>query len=87
MGRYPADETGEDYADNLTHGKTVKWAWFDGNFDCCADQDVAIYASSSGPLDECQNRRDSMTGQNINGFARHRDGTMKRICASWITDY
>jgi hypothetical protein len=23
---WPTDDTGEDYADNLTHGKTVKWA-------------------------------------------------------------
>ena len=83
---WTTDETGEDYADNVTHGKTVKWAWFDGNSDCCIDQDVAIYASSSGPLDECKNRRDTMTGQNINGFPRFRDGSMNRICASWITD-
>jgi hypothetical protein len=80
------DDTGEDYADNLTHGKTVKWAWFDGNWDWWADQDVAIYASSSGSLDECRNRRDTMTGQNINGFPRFRDASMKRICAAWITD-
>jgi len=83
---WTTDETGEDYADNLTHGKTVKWAWFDGNSDCCFDQDVAVHASSSGSLDECKQRRDTMTGQNINGFARLRDGSMNRICASWITD-
>jgi len=66
---------------------TVKWAWFDGNQDWSVDQDVAIYASSSGSLDECINRRDGMTGQNINSFPRFRDANMNRICASWITDF
>jgi uncharacterized protein DUF6345 len=84
---WPTDDTGEDYADNLTHGMTVKWAWFDGNWDGYADQDVAIYASSSGPLGECSLRRDFMTGQNINSFPRFRDGSMNRICAAWITDF
>jgi hypothetical protein len=84
---WTTDETGEDYADNLTHGMTVKWAWFDGNQDWYQDQDVAIYASSSGPLDECLNRLNSMTGQNINSFPRFRNGKMNRICASWITDF
>lgn len=84
---WTTDDTGTDYADNLTHGKTVKWAWFDGNWDHHADQDVAIYASSSGPLGECRVRRDFMTGQNINVFPRVRDGNMNRICASWIDEF
>jgi hypothetical protein len=84
---WTTDDTGEDYADNLTHGKTVKWAWFDGNYDHHADQDVAIYASSSGPLGECRVRRDFMTGQNINAFPRFRDSSMNRICASWISEF
>ena len=79
-------ETGEDYADDLQHGKSVKWAWLDGNSDWWEDQDVAVYASSSGPLSECKTRRDSMTWQNIGGFTRFRDGSMNRICASWISD-
>jgi hypothetical protein len=83
---WTTDDTGYDYADDLTHGKTVKWAWFDGNSDWWADQDVAIYASSSGSLASCQTRRDSMTGQNINNFTRLRDGNMNRICASWISE-
>jgi len=78
--------TGYDYADGLTHGKSVKWAWFDGNSDWWFDQDVAIYASSSGSESGCGLRRDYMTGQNINLFGRVRDGYMNRICASWVTD-
>ena len=80
------DETGEDYADDLQDGKSVKWAWFDGNGDWYADQDVAVYASSSGPLGECQFRRDWMTWQNVATFPRLRDDDMNRICASWISD-
>jgi hypothetical protein len=83
---WTTEETGEDYADDLQHGKSVKWAWLDGNSDWAADQDVAVYASSSGPLSECKSRRDSMTWQNIGGFTRFRDGNMNRLCASWISD-
>lgn len=83
---WDTEETGYDYADGLTHGVTVKWAWFDGNSDWWYGQDVAIYASSSGSLSACQSRRDNMTGQNINSYTRWRDGNMNRICASWISD-
>ena len=81
---WTTDETGEDYADDLQDGKSVKWAWFDGNGDWYEDQDVAVYASSSGPLAECQLRRDSMTWQNVPQFPRLRDGDMNRLCAAWI---
>jgi hypothetical protein len=81
---YTTDETGEDYADDLQDGKSVKWAWFDGNGDWYHDQDVAIYASSAGSLDDCRHRRDSMTWQNVIQFPRLRDGEMNRLCASWI---
>ncbi len=80
------DEVGEDYADDLQDGKSVKWAWFDGNSDWYADQDVAIYASSSGSLDTCVSRLNGMTWQNVASYARYRDGNMNRICASWISD-
>lgn len=80
------DEVGEDYADDLQDGRSVKWAWFDGNSDWDADQDVAVYASSSGALSKCQSRRDTMTWQNIGGFTRFLGGSMNRICASWISD-
>lgn len=80
------DETGEDYADDLQDGKSVKWAWFDGNGDWYAAQDVAIYASSTGSLSECRTRRDSIKWQNMGSFSRIRDNDMKRICASWISD-
>ncbi|MGE0825410.1 MAG: DUF6345 domain-containing protein [Candidatus Binatia bacterium] len=83
---WTTDETGEDYADDLQSGKSVKWAWFDGNSDWWSDQDVAIYASSSGSLGECQVRRDYMTWQNLSSFPRLRDNNMNRICASWISD-
>jgi hypothetical protein len=81
------DEVGEDYADNLQSGMSVKWAWFDGLWDTFIDQDVAIYASSSGSLAECKLRRDWITWQNFDSFAQYRDNNMNRICASWITDY
>jgi hypothetical protein len=84
---WETDDAGYDYADNLTHGVTVKWAWFDGNWDWWYDQDLALKASSSGALASCQSRRDTMTGQNIGTFTRLRDGQMNRICSAWIDNY
>src|SRR5215510_15380616 len=81
------EEAGEDYADDLQSGKSVKWAWFDGNADWNADQDVAIKASSTGSLSQCRNRRDTITWQNFGSVARIRDNNMKRICSAWIDDY
>ena len=78
------NETGEDYAENLQDGLSVKWAWFDGNADWNAHQGVAVYASSSGNLSVCVDRLNLMTWQNINFFGRLRDGNMNRLCASWI---
>jgi hypothetical protein len=79
------DETGEDYADDLQDGKSVKWAWFDGNGDWWADQDVAVYATGSS-LANCRNRRDGITWQNASSFTRLRDNNVARVCGAWIWD-
>ena len=81
------NETGEDYAENLQDGLSVKWAWFDGNADWLADNAVAVYASSSGNVGACVNRLNLMTWQNMNLFGRLLDGNMNRLCASWIDSY
>ncbi len=86
------NETGEDFADGLQKGKAVKWAWFDGNGDWSADQDVAVMATGS-PLTgaanaaaDCDFRRDRVKWQNFGGFARWRDGQITRWCNAWIDD-
>jgi hypothetical protein len=81
------DEVGETYAANLQAGISVKWSWFDGIQDWYFDQDVAIYASSSGPTAECLDRQNNLTWKNIANKPRFRDGQMRRICGQGITDY
>jgi hypothetical protein len=84
------NETGEDFADDLQDGKTVKWAWFDGNGDWWSDQDVKIVATGSdeSPFSkfECVLRRDALTWQNFTSavFPRWRDDDVDRWCSSKI---
>ena len=84
------DETGEDFADDLQDGKTVKWAWFDGNGDWNADQDVAVMATGSSSTAannasaDCAFRRDQVKWQNFGGFARWRDSQVEWWCRSRI---
>jgi len=68
----------------------VKWAWFDGNGDWWADQDVAVMATGSkqtaanNASADCAFRRDKVKWQTFGGFARWRDGQVDRWCRSWI---
>lgn len=78
------NETGEDFADGLQKGKSVKWAWFDGNSDWATDQAIAVLASGSTSAEECRGRRDAFTWQKHLGFARLRDGDFGWLCRSKI---
>ena len=86
------DETGEDFADGLQKGKSAKWAWFDGNGDWDADQDVKVMAtgsSATGAHDasaDCAFRRDTVTWQNAHQYARWRDAAAEWWCTSQIED-
>ena len=83
---WTTNETGADYAAYLQAGKSVKWAWFDGNGDWWAAQDVAVEASSTGSVSECLSRLNGITWQNMFTFSRLRDNNMNRLCAAWIED-
>lgn len=89
---WTTDETGEDFADGLQKGKTVKWAWFDGNGDWWCDQDVAVLASGSvntaahNAQADCNYRRDNVKWQNFGGYAKWRDGQIGWWCWAWIDD-
>jgi len=84
------DEVGEDFADGLQKGKKVKWAWFDGNGDWWADQDVAVMATGSSSTAahnasaDCGFRRDQVKWQTFGGFARWQDNQVEWWCRSWI---
>jgi hypothetical protein len=77
------NETGEDFADDLQDGKSVKWAWFDGNGDWWEDQDVKVLATGSNSSN-CASRRDGIKWQNFTSFGRLRDGNLDWWCWSRI---
>lgn len=77
------DEVGEDFADGLQKGKSLKYAWKDGNSDWDADQDLTVMATGANSGD-CWNRRDYMTWQNFPYYPRLRDGQVGWRCfAHW----
>lgn len=83
------NECGEDFADDLQDGKTVRWAWFDGNGDWYADQDVKVLATGTGSTDDaaknnCKSRRDGIKWQNFGSFAKLRDNAVDWFCSSRI---
>ena len=83
------DEVGEDFADDLQDGKTIKWAWFDGNGDWWEDQDVKVLATGTGATNSaaesnCGTRKNTMKWQNFGSFTRLRDGSVDWFCSSRI---
>lgn len=73
------DETGEDFADNLQDGDTIKYAWKDGNSDWWTDQDVTVMATGTNQSN-CENRRDNMKWQNYTSYSRLRDAQIGWYC-------
>lgn len=73
------DETGEDYADNLQDGDTIRYAWKDGNSDWATSQDVTVMATGSNKSN-CESRRDGMKWQNYTSYGRLRDGQIGWYC-------
>ena len=78
------DEVGEDYADNLQKGKTIKYAWKDGNSDWWEDQDVTVMATGTSSSN-CASRRDNMKWQNFGSYSRLRDSQIAYYCY-WYWD-
>lgn len=77
------NECGEDFADNLQDGDSIKWAWFDGNGDWYCDQDVKVLATGTGESN-CASRRNNMRWQNFGTFQRLRDNSVNWFCSSRI---
>jgi hypothetical protein len=77
------NECGEDFADNLQDGETIKWAWFDGNGDWSEDQDVKVLATGTNESN-CISRKNTMKWQNFGSFTRLRDGDVNWYCSSKI---
>jgi hypothetical protein len=76
---WTTDEQGEDYADNLQKGLTIKYAWKDGNADWASDQDVAVMATGTDKAN-CESRPDGMKWRNFRSYPRLADGRIGWYC-------
>jgi len=76
------DETGEDFADNLQKGHTIKYSWKDGNSDWATDQDVAVMSTGTDKAN-CEYRRDTMKWQNFSSYPRLRDAQIGWYCYTY----
>lgn len=81
-GGYTTDEVGEDYADNLQKGRTIRYAWKDANSDWATNQDLAVMATGASATD-CASRRDNMKWQNFGSYPRLRDGQAAWSCYTY----
>jgi hypothetical protein len=75
------DEVGEDFADGLQKGKSLRYAWKDGNSDWWHDQDVAV-ATTGATSSDCYYRRSAMTWQNFHTFPRLQDWQIGWYCTN-----
>lgn len=73
------DEAGEDFADNLQMGFTLRNAWKSANSDFFTNQDL-IVLSTGVSFESCTNRRDTMKWSNYSTYPRIQNGTPYWIC-------
>jgi len=73
------DETGEDYADNLQAGYSIKYSWSDGNSDWWVDNDIAVMATGTNSTN-CFSRLDGMTWRNFTAYPRLMDAQIGYYC-------
>jgi len=76
------DEVGEDYADNLKDGDSIRYAWRDGVSDWYHDQDATVLTTGY-TLSECKSRRSGMKWTNYGSYPRRRDGDVNWYCWTW----
>ena len=76
------DEVGEDYADNLKDGDSIRYAWRDGVSDWYHDQDATVMTTGTNASD-CSSRRSGMRWTNYNGYPRRTSGNIGYYCWTW----
>lgn len=73
------DEVGEDYADDLQAGYSIKSAWRYSNSDWLINNKLAVMATGVNATD-CNNRLDGMTWQNFRSYPRLKDAQAVTHC-------
>ncbi len=76
------DEVGEDYADNLNDGDSIRYAWRDGVSDWYVNQDATVMTTGTTASD-CSYRRANMKWTNYNSFSRRNSSNIGYYCWTW----
>lgn len=79
------DEVGEDYANNLRDGDSIRYAWRDAVSDWWTSQDATVLTTGVNSSD-CHNRRANMTWGNYKNYPRLRDSQVAHYCWTWWED-
>ena len=75
-------QVGEDYADNLKDGDSIRYAWRDGVSDWYHAQDATVLTTGY-TLSECKSRRSGMKWTNYGSYPRRRNGDVNWYCWTW----
>ncbi len=75
-------DVGENFADYLQRGWTIKTAWKKGNSDRSVNNDVAVMATGKTKAD-CRKRRDKMKWTNFKSYPRLRNNKNKWYCYTY----
>lgn len=75
------NECGEDFAEDIQSGMTLKSAWKSALSDWWEDQDVAVVATGSS-TSHCHWRKDTMKWQNYKNYRVLRDSSIAYWCST-----
>jgi len=78
-------DVGEDYANNLKDGDSIRYAWKDGISDWYKDQDAAVLTTGR-TSEDCNNRLSRMTWKNYTSFPRLPDNSSVWYCWTYWSD-
>lgn len=79
---WTTDEVGEDYAENLNDGDSIRNAWRDGVSDWYFDNQATVMTTGNSASD-CSSRRSGMRWTNYSSYPRRTGSQLRYMCWSW----
>ena len=80
------NEQGEDYADELQSGNTLKYAWHDSVYDAYSSEDASVMSTGTDKAN-CHWRRDTMKWQTFGGYSRITGASIGYFCRWQWTNF
>jgi len=81
---WTTDDVGEDYADDLQDGYTLRNAWADGTWDWYATNHPAVLATGTSESN-CVSRKMNMKWTNYDAYSRLTTGSINWYCSTMWT--